>query len=122
LGRKITGRIHKDASKVLKYVTFLIFRDDVVVRSIKYDKLLIIYGNKLTVKYKQLHQHDMIRSQLRLLERFWVTMKKFNENLEQFSSIYNPQYYDDCIKSVNEVAQLDEENNMYKALATASSF
>jgi len=121
LGRKITGRIHKDASKVLKNVIFPIFRDDVVVRSIKYDKLLIIYGNKLAVKYKQLHQHDMIRSRLRLLGRFWLTMKKFNENLEQFSSIYDPQYYDDCIKSVNEVAQLDEENNMYKAPATASS-
>jgi len=43
---------------VLKNVIFPIFRDDVVVSSIKYDKLLIIYGNKLAVKYKQLHQHD----------------------------------------------------------------
>jgi len=37
LGRKITGRIHKDASKVLKNVIFPIFRNDVVVLSIKYD-------------------------------------------------------------------------------------
>jgi len=55
----------------------------------------------------------MIRSRLRLLGRFWFTMKKFNENLEQFSSIYDPQYYDDYIKSVNKVAQLDEENNTH---------
>jgi len=31
--------------------------------------------------------------------------------------LFMTQYYDDCIKSVNEVAQLDEENNMYKAPA-----
>lgn len=121
LGRKITGRIHNNASNVLKNVIFPILRDDLVTRSIKYDQLLITYGNKLAVKYKHLHQHDMIRSRLRLLGRFWLVMKKFNESLEQFSSIYDPQYYDDCIKSVQEVAQLDEDTNTYKAPATASS-
>lgn len=121
LGRKITGRIHNNASNVLKNVIFPILRDDSVTRSIKYDQLLITYGNKLAVKYKHLHQHDMIRSRLRLLGRFWLVMKKLNESLEQFSSIYDPQYYDDCIKSVQEVAQLDEDTNTYKAPATASS-
>jgi hypothetical protein len=113
--------IHNNASHVLKNVVFPILRDDLVTRSIRYDQLLITYGNKLAVKYKHLHQHDMIRSRLRLLGRFWLTMKKFNKELEQFSSIYDPLYYDNCIKSVQEIAQLDKDSNIYKAPATASS-
>lgn len=121
LGRNITGRIHNNASNVLKNVIFPVLRDDLVMRSIRYDQLLITYGNKLAIKYKHLHQHDIIRSRLRLLGKFWLTMKKFNKDLEQFSSIYDPLYYDDCIKSVQEVAQLDKDTNTYKAPATAST-
>lgn len=121
LGRKITGRIHNNASNVLKNVIFPVLRDDLITRSIRYDQLLITYGNKLAVKYKHLHQHDMIRSRLRLLGRFWLAMKNYNKDLEQFSSIYDPKYYDDCIKSVHIVAQLNEDTNTYKAPATAST-
>lgn len=121
LGRKITGRIHNNASNILKNVIFPILRDDLVTRSIRYDQLLITYGNKLAIKYNHLHQHDMIRSRLRLLGRFWIAMKNFDKDLQQFSSIYDPKYYDNCIKSVHEIAQLDKETNTYKAPATAST-
>lgn len=121
LGRKIAGRIHNNASGILKNVIFPVLRDDLITRSIRYDRLIISYGNKLAVKYKHIHQHDMIRSRLRLLGRFWLAMKTFDKDLQQFSDIYDPKYYDYCIKSVHVVAQLDEESNTYKAPATASS-
>lgn len=120
LGRKITGRIHSDANDVLKNVIFPVFRDDLVVRAIRYDSLLIAYGNKLAIKYKHVHQHDMIRSRLRLLGKFLFAMKKLNKNVGEFSDIYNPSYYDDCIKAVQEVARLNKDTNNYESPATAS--
>lgn len=115
------SRIHNNANHILKNTIFPILRDDLVTRSIRYDQLLITYGNKLTIKYKHLHQHDMIRSRLRLLGRFWLEMKKLNKDLEQFSSIYDAMYYDNCIKAIQEVAQLNKDTNTYKAPATASN-
>lgn len=58
------------------------------IRLIRYDELLITYGNKLCLKYKHQHQQDMIRSRLRLLGRFLQILKKINKNVTDFSSVF----------------------------------
>lgn len=52
LGRKVEGRIHESANSILRNIVFPVLREDDVVRSIRYDELLIAYGNKLCIKYK----------------------------------------------------------------------
>ncbi|KAL6255629.1 hypothetical protein P5V15_012877 [Pogonomyrmex californicus] len=89
LGRKVQGRIHE-------YM-------------IRYDELLIIYGNKLYLKYKHQHQQDMIRSRLRLLGFLHI-----------FFSLYHPSKYDDCITAVNEVAGFKSNTKIYTAPSIAS--
>ncbi|KAL6256689.1 hypothetical protein P5V15_012808 [Pogonomyrmex californicus] len=76
---------------------------------IRYDELLIIYGNKLCLKYKHQHQQDMIRSRLRLLGFLHI-----------FFSLYHPSKYDDCIIAVNEVAGFKSNTKIYTAPSIAS--
>ncbi|XP_029658994.1 uncharacterized protein LOC115232951 [Formica exsecta] len=97
LGRKVQGRIHECANSILRNVVFPVLREDDVIRLIRYDELLIIYGNKLCLKYKHQHQQDMIRSRLRLLGRFLQALKNINKNVTDFYSIYHPSIYDNCI-------------------------
>lgn len=120
LGRKVENRIHKCANTILRNVVFPVLREDNITRLIRYDELLIIYGNKLCIKYKHQHQQDMIRSRLRLLGRFLESLKKINKNVTDFFSIYHPSKYDDCIVAVNEVAGLDMNRKMYTAPSVAS--
>lgn len=87
----------------------------------RYDKLLIIYANKLCVKYKSQHQHDIIRARLRLLGRFLIALKEINTNVEDFQSLYHPQIYDDCISAINVVAGYDNEEQFYKTPAVAAN-
>ncbi|XP_070155675.1 uncharacterized protein PF3D7_1120600-like [Polyergus mexicanus] len=89
LGRTILGRINEIASQTLKKMIFPVLREDSITRLIRYDELIIRYGNKLCMKYKPQHQHDM------------------------------PKYYDDCIKAVYRVARYNPETQKFGAASTA---
>lgn len=119
MGRKIEGRIHPEASDLLRKVVFPVLREDSVVRSIRYDRLLILYANKMCCKYRLQHQHDRIRSNLRLLGRFLIVLKERNKNINEFSNLYDTDYFDDVIYAINQVAGFDEINQTYKTPATA---
>lgn len=119
MGRKVTCRIHYLASETLKKIVFSIMREDEVTRIIIYNELLIVYANKLCVKYTAQHQHDMIRT--RLLGWFLLALKKINKTVEDFKSLYNPKMYDDCISAINIVAGYNHEKNIYKTPAVAAN-
>lgn len=118
--KKHISRFHHLANETFKSV-FLVMRNDDVTRVLRYDDLLIIYGNKLCIKYKAQHQHDMMRARLRLLGRFLLTIKDINNAIQGFESIYNPNVYDNCIDAINKVAGYDHVNKMYKTPAVAST-
>lgn len=71
MGRKITCRIHSSASKILRKTVFPIMREDEVTRVIRYDELLILYANKLCIKYKSQHHHDMMLDYVYLVVSCW---------------------------------------------------
>lgn len=120
MGREIIGRIHKLANRTLRKV-FPVMREDKVTRIIRYDELLIIYANKLCIKYKSEHQHDMIRARLRILGRFLLSLKEINKDIQDFKSLYQPKMYDDCMSAINIVAGYDDEKEMYRAPTVAAN-
>lgn len=121
MGRKIMCRLHPSANIVLRKTVFPVMREDKVTCAIRYDELLILYANKLCIKYKSQHHHDMIRARLRLLGRFLLAIKEINVNLTNFESIYHPKIYDDCISAINKVAKYNPEEKMYQTPAVASN-
>ena len=62
LGRAVIGRIHQEASKILRLRVFPVLQEDAIVRLIRYDELIIAFGNQQCEKYKASEHHDnMIR-------------------------------------------------------------
>lgn len=121
LERTVASRIHHTANSLLRRMVFPVMREDNITQLIRYDELLISYGNKTCLKYRFQHQHDMIRARLRLLGRFLAALKEIDNNVIDFTSIYNPNRYDICIKAVNNLAQFDETTGTYKIPSIASS-
>ncbi|XP_070155794.1 putative uncharacterized protein DDB_G0282133 [Polyergus mexicanus] len=119
LGRTILGRINEIASQTLKKMIFPVLREDSITRLIRYDELIIRYGNKLCMKYKPQHQHYMVRNRLRTLGRFLQALKNINNEITDFASLYQPKYYDDCIKAVYQVARYNLETQKFGAASTA---
>jgi len=121
LGRTVACRIHSSACTILRRLVFPVMREDSITQLIRFDELVIAYGNKMCMKYRLQHQHDMIRARLRLLGRFLATMKEIDNIVGDFTSIYDPQKYDLCVKAVNNLAQFDETTWTYKIPSIASS-
>ncbi|XP_071650847.1 uncharacterized protein [Temnothorax longispinosus] len=121
LGRTVACRIHHSACTLLRRLVFPVMREDNITQIIRYDELLIAYGNKLCQnKYRPQH-HDMIRARLRLLGRFLIVLRDIDNSVVDFTSIYDPIKYEQCIKVVNKLAQFDETTETYKILSVASS-
>lgn len=121
LGRTVVCRIHHSANTPLRRLVFPVMREDSITQIIRYDELLIAYGNKMCQKYRLQHQHDMIRARLRLLGRFLIALRDIDNSIVDFTSIYDPTKYEQCIKAVNILAQFDETTWIYKIPSIASS-
>lgn len=120
-GRRLTGYIHNKAEHVLRRVVFPVLRDDEITRSIKYDELVILFGNRLCDKYTLDHQHDMIRAQLRLLGRFKLAIKAVDPHVNDFDSILKPQRFDSAIDALRTVAHWDATIMWFETPAVAQN-
>lgn len=109
------------ANYTLRNVEFPVLREDNITRAIRYDDLIILYGNKLCIKYKPQHQHEMIRARLRLIGRFLLALRDINKDISDFKSLYHPKRYDDCVSAINVVAGYDENEKMCRAPAVAAN-
>ena len=119
LGRKVETRIHEIASNKLRTEVFPLLRHDEIVNSIKYDKLVITYANKMCQKYKKVQDAQMIRGKLRLLGRILLAARTVNSNVTDMTSVFRPKNYDVCIQAIKTVAGFDETTDEYKAPTTA---
>lgn len=120
LDRKVQARIHTKASDMVRKVIFPILRDDDVCKIIRYDELVILHANKLCKKFRNQCHHDMIRAELIFLDRYLISIRKFNSNITDFASIYQACHYDSCILATKDVAQFDPNTNKFKTPSVAT--
>ena len=121
-GRTIAAKIHEKANAIVRKYIFPYLREDVIVRGIRYDELIIIYANKQCEKYgTHTHHYRMIRARLRLLGRFLNAIKSINPAIKKFSDVFQPRYYDDTIRAVKIVTGFDENLRTFAHPAVASN-
>lgn len=120
LAASVEARYHEDTSPVLaKIITR--FQDDDIARVIRFDWLLIVYGNKLSKKYTKLGCIKMIKNKLRLVGRILTALKNIEPEVTNFTKLYHPKYYDSVVEAIRAVARVDIVRNEFLAPATASS-
>ncbi|XP_025268564.1 uncharacterized protein LOC112639306 [Camponotus floridanus] len=119
--RKITGRIHESACKILRERVFPTLRDDDVTRIIRYDELAINFANKLCEKFQDPHFYDMIRQKLRLIGRLFLEIKNQNDKIDDLFTIFVPDNYDNCLRAVRTLAGLNELGTGFKTPSVATS-
>lgn len=120
LGTLVEARFHDDVSDALANVLKNL-RDSEVVRGIKYDWLVVVYGNKLCKKYTRTKRIGMIQSRLRLVGRILHELKRIQPEITDFATLYRPKYYDNLIEAIQVVSRFDSTRNEYGAPGTASS-
>lgn len=122
LGRQVIGRIHHEASEALRTRVFPVLREDNIVRAIRYDELIIAFGNQQCEKYKTSEHNDaMIRQKIRRIGRLFQTLKSKYPEITDFASIYFPRYSSACIEAINTLAGLSLCAKFYKTPSLASA-
>ncbi|XP_074035965.1 uncharacterized protein isoform X2 [Leptinotarsa decemlineata] len=120
MGKILNDDIHSAASPMLRKI-FVTLREDEVKRVIRYDNLVITFGNMLCEKYRLQHLHKMIRAKLRLVGRFLLEIKKNDKEIDNYSSVFAPEKIDNILIAVNKIGVLDNNAKKYKSPATASA-
>ncbi|KAG5861198.1 hypothetical protein JTB14_018064 [Gonioctena quinquepunctata] len=118
-GKWVHGQVHENACPVLKNAILPVMREDEVMALIRYDELIISYGNALCTKYRLEHMRPMIRTRLRLIGRFLLEIKKIYEGVTDFASVFTPDRFDAAIEAINALAGLDKTKQEYKSPFTA---
>lgn len=119
--RQFMPNVHPLAGEVLRKDVMPVLKDDKITKQIRYDKLIIIMGNKLCEKYTPKHQHDMIRSHLRLLGRLKLALLESNKEITELSFLFRPQNYDHFIKAVRDCAGYNVKTRLFKSPSVASN-
>lgn len=120
MGRRLTGYIHTSANETLRKIVFPVLRDDAITRCIKYDELIILFGNRLCERYTNTHQHDMIRAQLRLLGRYKLALQHINKEIHDFQLLFHPKNFNLAVKALRIVAKWDISIMWFKTPAVAN--
>ena len=119
LATSVEARYLESASPALQKV-YKKLRDDALVRSLKFDWLITVYGNKLAAKHTKLKSPAMIKGRLRLIARVLRELKRIEPEITDLKSLYHPKYFDRAVEAIQAVAGFDADNNKYGAPATAS--
>lgn len=118
MGRKILGPIHPEASTILRQTVFPVLRQDEVVRPIRYDKLIILYENKMNkIPSASVRTNQ---SEFKTLRLPYDYFKNINSDIIDFVSLYQHRYYD-SIQEINCVEGYNEERSICNAPSTAYS-
>lgn len=119
LAKAAEGRVLESASIRLAHV-MSIMREDHIVRLIRYDWLLILFGNKMCCKYTPHYQENMIRARLRLAGRVLYEIKKIDANVTDFASIYHVEQYKPLVAAIKVIGRFDPETNEFGAPAMSA--
>lgn len=120
ISRAVEGRSSGEANEQLREI-IPVMRDDAVVQLIRYDWLLIVYGNILCMKYNFHFQQNMIRAKLRLAGRVLQALRNITSEVTDFASIYHPKRYKSLIEAIKVVGKFDPATNDFGTPATAST-
>ncbi|XP_063993652.1 uncharacterized protein LOC135171197 [Diachasmimorpha longicaudata] len=120
LSRRIEGRLHESANDRLARV-MAVLREDDIVRLVRYDELLIKFGNCLCEKYYKQQQEEMIRNRLRTLGRLLQTMKEINPDITDFKSIYQPKRYEIMLDAVRKLSGFDPLTGVHQIPSLVTS-
>lgn len=120
MGKKIVARLHHIASKTVREKLFPPLREDEPVRLIRYDELVILYANKMCEKYRNERYFEMIRQRIRLIGRFLMIIKTFNNEIQHLETVFDPKYCKDVIRSINKLAGSNETGHFENPTVASS--
>lgn len=114
-------KIHPSACEILKTEVFPVLNDDLITTAIRFDPLVITYGNRLCSKYRLKHIHKMIRARLRLIGRFIIAAKELDPIVTDYESCFKPRHLRSIFCAIQKVGGMQSDDFLLKAPSTVAN-
>lgn len=121
LGRACEGRLHADACQELNEVIFARMRQTKFLRLVRFDWLVVCYGNILCLNFSPHFQQGHIRNKMRSAARVLFAAKSISSSVTDFSSLYHVSMCNTVIEAIRFVAKFDSKSKQFGSPATASA-
>lgn len=105
IGRKMTPNCHAVTGNRMRHEILNRMRQDKVVRAIKYDELVMTYGNQRCSHLREQHHKENICVQLRRLGRLKVAL-----GVKNFSDMLIPAKSESVVAAIEDLS-IDKEKN-----------
>lgn len=114
LSRMVEGRVDARASDRLAFEIFTRMREDDIVRLVRHDWLIIIYGNDLSIRYHAVSQLGMIRSKVKMAGRIFYGVRAQCPFVTDFASTFRPKCYNAMLAVIkSDIGRFDPASNEY---------
>lgn len=120
LGRAIEGRLHAEASKELVEV-FVRLRENENIRCIRFDWIVIHYGNDLCLNHSLDYQHGYICGKLRAAGKVLRESKSISSEITDMSSIFNVKHCNTIVEAIRNMGKFDYNTKRFGSPGTAST-
>ncbi|CAG9818113.1 unnamed protein product [Phaedon cochleariae] len=114
MSKAISESIHDRANDVVRKLLFPALRDGPVKEAIRFDSLLILYGNEMACKYRSQHHYPMIRNRLIRMAKVLLRMKEISASVNNFGDMLRPQMFDNLIEIINSMREYDTHTGNYR--------
>ncbi|KAF5306232.1 hypothetical protein FQR65_LT18583 [Abscondita terminalis] len=116
----VIGDIHETANPLLRKALAGLKKLDDACSVLKYDPLIIAYGNMLACKFQTSDHHGrQIRAQMRLLGRLVLTLKSLDADITHLGALYHPAKFDILVRATYILGKFDKDSLIFKSPATA---
>ncbi len=120
MGRAIENRLHHNASEELVCI-FAKFRENEIIRNVRFDWLLICYGNELCLNYSPHYQEGYICNKIRAAAKLLCAAKSISSELSDLSSLFHVKNCNTVIDAIRFMAKFDRQTKLFGSPGTAST-
>lgn len=121
LGRAIEKCLHTDACDELSEQIFPNMNHDDCVDVVRYDWLLITFGNDLCLNYSANYQRDLIKRHLRSAGKLLLAARSISERITDFTSLLHVKSCNIIINAIRTVSGFDQTTKSFKHPSTAAA-
>lgn len=120
LGRAIEGRLHPDASEDLLDL-FARFRENENIQHIRFDWLVISYGNDLCLNHSHHYQQGYICGKLRDAGKILRASKSISTEITDMSSLFHVKQCNTVVDAIRSMGKFDHKTKRFGSPGTAST-
>lgn len=118
LGRVVESRVHSDATEDLIEI-FSKFRENEIIRNVRFDWLVVCYGNELCFNYSPHYQEGYICSKLRAAAKVLGASKSISPEITDLSSLFNVKHCNTVIEAIRSMGKFNHQTKVFGSPGTA---